>query len=101
MVPLGAQLEHGAAEQVELDRHLGAGGRVRDAHQLVRREDLVRVVHEVEHGDEVVIADGLESLQRQLSLLLQGDVVTGEQVRSNPGRCCNWGTGQVKSREML
>ena len=75
MVPLGSELEHGAAKQVELHGHLGAGGRIGDSHQLVRGEYLVRVVHEVQHRDEVVIADGLQSLQGELALVRQRDIV--------------------------
>ena len=77
MVPLGAELEDGAAEQVELDGHLGARGRIGDADQLVSREDLVRIVDKVEHGDEVIVTHGLQPLQGELAFILQGNVVAG------------------------
>ena len=59
VVPLRAQLEDGAAEEVELHGHLGAHGGVDDG-QLVGGEDAEGVVAEVEHGDEASAADGLE-----------------------------------------
>ena len=43
---LGAELQHGAAKQVELDGHLGTHGA--DAGHLVRGKDVERIVSEIE-----------------------------------------------------
>ncbi len=68
MVAFGAQLEDSAAEQVELNSHLGRHARVDDARELVRSEDAQRVVSEVKHRDEVVVANSLQG--RRSSLVL-------------------------------
>ena len=45
------------------------------------RKDLERIVLEVEDGDEATVTDGLQPLERQLSFLLQAQVVARhEQV---------------------
>merc|ERR1719195_561175 len=71
---LSAELEHGAPEQVKLDSHLSAHGRINDC-ELVSSENLQRVVDEVQDRYESCVADGLQPLQGQLSLLLQTHVV--------------------------
>ena len=75
VVPLCAQLQDGAAEQVELNRHLGRHGRVDDSSELVSCKDSQWVVPEVLHRDKVVVTDPLKPPEGQVSLLLQGDVV--------------------------
>ncbi len=81
VMALGAQLENCAAKQVELHRHLGCHRGVDNGGQLVSGEDPERVVPEVQDGDELVVADALESPQRQVPLLFQRDVVARHHHR--------------------
>ena len=81
MVPVSAQFEHGAPKQVELDGHLHCHSRVDNGGQLVGCKHPQRVVLEVEHRDELVVADKLEATKGKVSLLLQGDVVARHHHR--------------------
>jgi hypothetical protein len=76
VVALRAELQHAAAEEVELDGHLCAEGAV-PAHcgALVRREDAEGVAAEVEDGAEDGAAERLQALQRDLPLLAQINIV--------------------------
>ena len=58
VMPFRSQLEDGAAEEIELDGHLGAHGGVDDA-ELVGGEDLEGIVAKVQHGNEAGIANDL------------------------------------------
>ena len=76
VVSFCAELEDGAAEQVELDGHLGSHGRINDGGQLVRGEDTEWVVPEVQHRNELVVANPLQPPQGELPLLRQ----TGQEL---------------------
>uniref|UniRef100_A0A1I8IQ36 RING-type domain-containing protein n=1 Tax=Macrostomum lignano TaxID=282301 RepID=A0A1I8IQ36_9PLAT len=69
VMPLGAQLQHCAAEQVELDLRAVGRGRAAD------------------HGDEPGLADFLQPLVGQLAVLLQADIVARleQRVRRHEG----------------
>ena len=85
MVSFCAELEDGAAEQVELDGHLGSHGRINDGGQLVRGENTEWVVPEVQHGNKLVVANSLQPPQSELPLLRQAgqdlDFISSGQER--------------------
>lgn len=59
-----------------LHSHLGCHGRVNNCSQLMSSEDTEWVGAEVQHRDELVVANALEASQGHVAFLMQGDVVT-------------------------